>query len=60
MQSGKILLRWLSPPDGLIEAARMANKRFVCAVQWHPEYMFKTDADSLKVFSWFVAETQKQ
>ena len=41
-------------PDGLIEAARMTNKRFVWAVQWHPEYMFKTDADSLAIFSCFV------
>ena len=41
-------------PDGLIEAARMTSKRFVWAVQWHPEYMFKTDADSLAIFSCFV------
>ena len=41
-------------PDGLIEAARMTGKRFVWAVQWHPEYMFKTDADSLAIFSCFV------
>ena len=41
-------------PDGLIEAVKMVGKRFVYAVQWHPEYMFKTDDDSLKVFSWFV------
>ena len=41
-------------PDGLIEAARMTSKRFVWAVQWHPEYMFKTDADSLALFSCFV------
>ena len=41
-------------PDGLIEAVKMEGKRFVCAVQWHPEYMFKTDADSLAFFAWFV------
>ena len=41
-------------PDGLIEAARMVNKRFVWAVQWHPEYMFKTDPDSLALFSCFL------
>jgi len=40
--------------DGIIEAAHMTNKRFVWAVQWHPEYMFKTDADSLAIFSWFI------
>jgi putative glutamine amidotransferase len=41
-------------PDGLVEAARMLGKRFVWAVQWHPEYMFKTDADSLAIFSEFI------
>jgi putative glutamine amidotransferase len=41
-------------PDGLVEAARMVGKHFVWAVQWHPEYMFKTDADGLAIFSCFV------
>lgn len=49
-----------SPPDNLIEVARMTNKRFGNTEQQYREYMFKTDADSLRVFSWFVAETQKQ
>jgi len=43
-------------PDGLIEAARMTNKRFGNTEQQYPEYMFKTDDDSLKVFSWFVEQ----
>ena len=41
-------------PDGIIEAVQMKDKRFVWAVQWHPEYMFKTDADSLAIFSCFI------
>lgn len=41
-------------PDGIIEAVRMKNKRFVWAVQWHPEYMFTTDKNSLKVFEFFI------
>ena len=41
-------------PDGIIEAAQMTNKHFVWAVQWHPEYMFKTDSDSLAIFSCFI------
>ena len=41
-------------PDGLIEAVRLQDKRFVWAVQWHPEYLFKTDKDSLAIFSCFV------
>ena len=53
---GNGLIPMAESPDGLIEAVKMVGKRFVCAVQWHPEYMFKTDADSLKVFSWFVGQ----
>jgi putative glutamine amidotransferase len=41
-------------PDGIIEAARMEDKRFVWGVQWHPEYMFKTDPNSLAIFSCFI------
>lgn len=41
-------------PDGIIEAVRMDNKRFVRAVQWHPEYMFKTDSNSMKLFDCFI------
>ncbi len=41
-------------PDGIIEAAQMPSRHFIWAVQWHPEYMFKTDSDSLAIFSWFV------
>ena len=41
-------------PDGIIEAVQMVGKRFVWAVQWHPEYMFKTDPDSLAIFSCFI------
>ena len=41
-------------PDGIIEAAQMTGKRFVWAVQWHPEYLFRTDLDSLAIFSCFV------
>ena len=41
-------------PDGLIEAFQMPDKHFVWAVQWHPEYLFKTDKDSLAIFSCFV------
>ena len=59
-QAGKDLADDLTPmavaPDSLIEAARMPGKRFVWAVQWHPEYMFKTDRDSLALFSCFVRQ----
>lgn len=45
-------------PDGIIEAVIMKNKRFVWAVQWHPEYMFTTDKNSLKIFECFINHTK--
>ena len=61
-QAAKDLGRDLTPmavaPDGIIEAVQMAGKRFVWAVQWHPEYMFKTDPDSLAIFSCFIKHCQ--
>ena len=44
--------------DGLIEAVYMKDKRFVLAVQWHPEFSFQTDDNSKKIFSAFVAACQ--
>lgn len=40
--------------DGLVEAVWMPDRRFVLAVQWHPEFMYRTDENSLKLFSEFV------
>lgn len=57
-QAVKDLANGLTPmaisTDGLIEAFQMPDKRFVWAVQWHPEYLFNTDKDSLALFSCFV------
>ena len=61
-QAVKDLGRDLTPmavaPDGIIEAVQMVGKHFVWAVQWHPEYMFKTNLDSLAIFSCFVKHCQ--
>lgn len=43
--------------DGLVEAVYMPDKSFVWAVQWHPEFSFRTDENSRKIFSAFVAAT---
>lgn len=51
---GKGLIPMAIAPDGLIEAAQLPGKRFVWAVQWHPEYLFRTDQDSLAIFANFV------
>ncbi len=40
--------------DGLTEAVEMPGKRFIWAVQWHPEYSYKKDDDSIKIFKEFV------
>ena len=57
-QAAKDLGARLTPtaisPDGIIEAIQMVGKRFVWGVQWHPEYMFKTDPDSLTIFTHFI------
>ncbi len=46
-------------PDGLTEAVYMPGKRFVWAVQWHPEFSFRTDQASQKIFAAFVAAAQQ-
>ena len=40
--------------DGLVEAVWMPDARFVWAVQWHPEFAFRTEA-SRRIFGAFVA-----
>lgn len=40
--------------DGLIESVVMPNRSFVLAVQWHPEYSYKVDDYSQKLFAAFV------
>ena len=41
-------------PDGLIEAFYAPGARFLWAVQWHPEYLFRGDAASRRLFKRFV------
>lgn len=40
--------------DGLVEAVEMPGKRFVAAVQWHPEFSFKKNEESRKIIAEFV------
>lgn len=44
-------------PDGLVEAVYMPSKKYVWAVQWHPEFSYKTNTDSQKIFQSFVNST---
>lgn len=49
------LLPMAVTPDGLIEAFYAPGARFLWAVQWHPEYLFRNDAASRRLFARFVA-----
>lgn len=43
-----------SATDGLIEAVYKPDHKFLWAVQWHPEFSYKTDKASQAIFSTFV------
>lgn len=40
--------------DGIIEAVYGPDHRFLWAVQWHPEFSWKTDPNSMKIFKAFI------
>ena len=40
--------------DGIVEAVRMPEKRFVWAVQWHPEAFWEEDGLNIELFRSFV------
>lgn len=41
-------------PDGIVEAVRLPGKKFLWAVQWHPEFMQAVDENSRRIFRAFV------
>ena len=40
--------------DGLIEAVSMPNKKFVMAVQWHPEFLWKDSEEKNLIIDEFI------
>ena len=40
--------------DSLTEAVCLPGKKFVWAVQWHPEFSFRVNEDSRKIFGAFI------
>ncbi len=40
--------------DGITEALYMPGKKFVWAVQWHPEFSFKSNNESMEIFRHFI------
>ncbi|WP_138494406.1 gamma-glutamyl-gamma-aminobutyrate hydrolase family protein [Paenibacillus pinistramenti] len=45
--------------DGLIEAVAMPDKRFILAVQWHPEFSYQSDRYNFRLFEEFVKSCVK-
>lgn len=48
------LLAAATSADGLVEAVEIPELRFGLAVQWHPEFLWQQDANTLKVLQAFV------
>ena len=46
-------------PDGLTEALYKPDHRFLWAVQWHPEFSFRTDPNSRRIFRAFVEAARR-
>jgi len=46
--------------DGLIEAVIMPDKKFVLAVQWHPEFNYAEDEGSFRLFEAFIRSCGQQ
>ena len=40
--------------DGTIEAVEDKSKKFLWAVQWHPEFLYKSDDNSFKILKKFI------
>lgn len=53
------LLSMAKSPDGLIEAIYEPTKRFLWAVQWHPEFRHLVDEDSRTLFKAFANSMAK-
>jgi putative glutamine amidotransferase len=45
--------------DGLIEAIAVNNHRFAIGVQWHPEFSYYNNEESMKIVTAFVNECRK-
>ena len=41
-------------PDTLTEAFYMPGRKFLWAVRWHPEFSFRNDENSQRIFSAFI------
>lgn len=51
---GKGLKTAAQAPDGMTEAVYLPDRPFALAVQWHPEFSYRSDENSRKLFRAFV------
>lgn len=49
-----IIFPMVEDEDGIIEAVCRTGNKFLWAVQWHPEFSFKVDESSRRIFRAFV------
>ena len=47
-------------PDGIIEGLEASNRRFVIGVQWHPEFLYRRDEASQRLFRAFLKEASRR
>jgi len=50
---GLVPMAWSD--DGLVEAVCMSEKKFLWALQWHPEFSYKVNEDSRAILKAFVS-----
>jgi len=50
------LVKMAVSEDGLVEAVEYPGKKFIIGVQWHPEFSYKNNEDSMKIVQAFVEE----
>jgi putative glutamine amidotransferase len=53
--AGNLRVSAFDPEDGTIEALEHPERRFVLAVQWHPEDQARVDPNQMKLFQSFSA-----
>ncbi|PKM45524.1 MAG: amidotransferase, partial [Firmicutes bacterium HGW-Firmicutes-6] len=54
------LIATAASADGLVEAVEIRELSFGLAVQWHPEFLWQQDDNTLKILQAFVAAARKQ
>lgn len=54
------LIVMAASPDGITEALYKPDSRFLWAVQWHPEFSYRSDKSSMKIFGAFVEAMEKR